>query len=124
MTKFTPGSWWLLLAVALVVVFVWPPDADSSLAFKTLNWAIDPTDRLPTLPAQLGFGMGDDPQAVEAHDAEVREYDRLYNQGGWTRTRLRLKVAADPFNKSTERQVLLVFAVAAAFLVWRFGGRT
>jgi hypothetical protein len=122
MTKFTSAGIWSLMAVALLIVCVWPPDNDASLAVKTINWAVDPMRRLPVLPQQLGFGMGDDPMAVEAHDALVREYDRLYNQGGWTRRRLELKVASDPFNKSTERQVLLALGVVAAFVVWRFGG--
>ena len=120
MTRFSTRRIWFLMAVALMIVFVWPPDNDSSLAMKTINWAVDPMNRLPILPPQLGFGMGDDPIAVEAHDAQVREYDRLDNEGGWTRTRLKWKVATDPFNKSTERQVLLALGVVAAFVVWRF----
>lgn len=102
----------------------WPPDRDKSLAVKFVNWAVDPGGTLPVLPPQLGFGVGDDPQAVEARDAQVRLYDRLYAKGGWTRTRLALKVARDPFNPSTERQLLLVIGAITAFLVWRFGGRS
>jgi hypothetical protein len=48
-------------------------------------------------------------------------YDELYVKGGWTRTRLELKVASDPFNPATERQVLTGIGVLTAFLVWRFG---
>ena len=61
--------------------------------------------------------------AVEAHDLQVRMYDELYARGGWTRVRLKLKVADDPINPATERQVLVGMGVLAAFLVWRFGGR-
>jgi hypothetical protein len=49
-------------------------------------------------------------------------YDQLYNQGGWTRRRLKLKVAGDPLNPATERQLLLAVAAVAVFLVWRIGG--
>lgn len=116
-------QWWILVIVALFIVFVWPPAEDRSLAFKFVNWAVDPRDELPVLPEQLGFGIGDDPAAVAEHDAQVQHYDELYQRGGWTRKRLELKVAGDPFNTSTERQLLVMFGVLSAFLVWRFGGR-
>ena len=50
-------------------------------------------------------------------------YDELYEKGGWTRMRLELKVARDPFNAATERQLLVAIAVIAGFLVWSFGQR-
>ena len=74
------------------------------------------------LPAQLGYGVGDDPVAVEERDALVRAYDALYSKGGWTRTRLEMKVAGDPLTPSTQRQLLLVFGAVAVFVVWRFTG--
>jgi len=116
-------QWWGLVVVALLIVFVWPPRDDKSLAMKCVNWAVDPFDELPVLPPQLGFGVGDDLEAVNARDAIVRRYDELYLQGGWTRRRLLLKVADDPFNPSTERQVLTALVVLTALLVWRFGAR-
>jgi len=109
----------MLLAIVLAVIAAWPPDNDKSLAAKFVNWAVDPGGTLPTLPAQLGMGMGDDPQAVEERDAVVRHYDQLYRQGGWTRRRLVLKVAGDPLKASTERQLLLAAGAIAAFVVWR-----
>ena len=112
----------VLFLVALTIIVVWPPDRGKSLALKLTNWAVDPADALPILPAQLGPGLSDDPTAVEARDAVVRNYDELYNQGRWTRVRLDLKVARDPFDPATERQLLLVAGVIAAFLGWRFGG--
>ena len=112
----------VLFLVALTIVVVWPPDRGKSLALKLTNWAVDPADALPIFPAQLGPGLSDDPTAVEARDAVVRNYDELYNQGRWTRVRLDLKVARDPFDPATERQLLLVAGVIAAFLAWRFGG--
>jgi hypothetical protein len=119
----TTTRWWIVLAVALFVIGAWRPENDKSLFVKFLNWAVDPGGKLPVLPPQLGYGVGDDPQAVEERDAQVRRYDELYNQGGWTRTRLELKVADDPLNPSTERQLLLAVAAVAVFSVWRHGRR-
>ncbi|MDH4063458.1 MAG: hypothetical protein OEW19_03595 [Acidobacteriota bacterium] len=116
------GSW-MALAVALVVVVAWPPDRGKSLALTLANWAVDPWDRLPTLPPQLGLGLGDDPVLVEARDAQVRHYDALYARGGWTRMRLQLKVADDPFDPATERQLLLALGLAGMFVAWRVGTR-
>lgn len=116
-------QWWLLVIVALCIVSAWPPRDDKSLALRFVNWAVDPRDELPTLPHQLALGLGDDPDAVYAHDLQTQQYDALYLKGGWTQRRLELKVASDPFNPATERQVLAVIAVATAFLVWRLGGR-
>lgn len=117
------AGWWVLLGVILFVIAAWPPDQDRSLAAKFVNWAVDPRGELPTLPPQLGYGMGDDPQAVEERDARVRHYDELFHQGGWMRRRLELKVAGDPFNASTERQLLLAFAAISIFVVWRLSSR-
>jgi hypothetical protein len=113
----------MLLAVALLIVVLWPPSADRSLGVTFVNWAVDPGDRLPTLPGPLAFGQGDDPEAVEAHDLQTRMYDELYAKGGWARTRLELKVARDPFNSSTERQILVAIGVVAAFVTWRLSAR-
>jgi len=118
------GQWWTLLTVALLIVVLWPPSEDRSLGVKFVNWVVDPGDQLPTLPGPLAFGQGDDPSAVDAHDLQTRMYDELYARGGWTRTRLELKVASDPFNPSTERQLLIAIGVVAAFIVWRFGARS
>lgn len=117
----TTTRWSIVLIAVLLVIAAWPPDKDRSLAMKLVNWAVDPAGTLPILPPQLGFGVGDDLQAVEERDAEVRRYDALYNLGGWTRTRLQLKVARDPLNRSTERQLLLAGAAIVLFLVWRAG---
>ena len=113
-------QWWSLVIVALLIVFAWPPRDDKGLAIKFVNWAVDPMDELPVLPDQLPLGQGDDPDAAYAHDLQTRQYDALYVKGGWTRMRLDLKVANDPFNPATERQVLIGIGVLTAFLVWRF----
>jgi len=88
---------------------------------KFVNWAVDPADRLPTLPPPYGPGEGDDLEAVNAHDLQTRMYDELYTKGGWTRLRLELKVARDPLNAATERQLLAALGVITGFLVWRRG---
>lgn len=115
-------GWWILLLAALAIVILWPPQQNRSLAVKFVNWIVDPRDVLPVLPPQLEMGMGDDPQMVEFRDAIVNRYDTLYSRGGLTRTRMDLKVARDPFDATTERQLLLVFGVVVGFLVWRFDG--
>src|SRR5262245_23830471 len=115
-------QWWILTIVALSMVCVWPPTEGKSLAVKFVNWAVDPNNELPTLPEQLALGLGDDPDAVYARDLEVQQYDTLYAKGGWTRKRLELKVAGEPFDPATERQVLTGIGVVAAFLAWRFAG--
>jgi hypothetical protein len=119
MFKPTNAQWWFLVIVALLIVFVWPPGEDRSLAAKLVNWAVDPRDELPVFPSQLALGLGDDPDAVAAHDMVVQQYDTLWAKGGWTRKRLELKVARDPFNPSTERQLLTAIAVLTALIAWR-----
>ena len=115
----TNRQWWLLAVVAMLIVVAWPPSDDRSLAAKFVNWAVDPRDELPVLPSQLALGLGDDPDAVAAHDMVVQQYDTLWAKGGWTRTRLELKAARDPFNPSTERQLLTGIAVLTALIAWR-----
>ena len=119
----TNVQWWLVVIVALFVVCAWPPGDDKSLAVKFVNWAVDPRGELPILPDQLALGRGDDPDAVFARDLQVQQYDALYLKGGWTRKRLELKVARDPLNPATERQLLVGLAVVTALVVWRIGGR-
>ena len=115
-------QWWLLVIVALLIVFVWPPSDDKSLAAKFVNWAVDPRDELPILPDPLGPRAGDEPTAVAEHDMQAQQYDALFNKGGWTRRRLDLKVTGDPFNPATERQILTGIGVLTALMVWRFAG--
>jgi hypothetical protein len=117
------GPWWILLTAALLLVALWPPSDDRSLAAKFVNWAVDPADTLPTLPGPLTEAQSDDLAAVNAHDLQTRMYDELYQRGGWTRLRLRLKVAPDPFARATERQILVALGVVTAFVVWRMAGK-
>jgi len=109
----------LVVAFIVLLVCLWPPGNDRSLALRLVNWAVDPHDELPVLPPPFALGAGDDPDAVAEHDAEVLAYDARYAQGGWTRRRLQLKVARDPFDAAAERQALLALGIVAAFLLWR-----
>jgi hypothetical protein len=120
----TNAQWWCLAIVALFIVAAWPPRDDRSLATKVVNWAVDPFDELPILPPQLGPGVGDDLEAVNARDAIVRRYDELYMEGGWTRQRLLLKGAGDPLRPSTTRQLLAGLGVVTVLMVWRSAVRT
>jgi len=114
-----PRASTLLVALAVLLVFAWPPANDRSLAVKLLNWAVDPADQLPVLPPPFALGAGDDPDAVAAHDAQVQAYDARYAEGGWMRRRLEWKVAGDPWNPATERQVILALGILTAFGFWR-----
>jgi hypothetical protein len=116
-------KWWTLLITALLIVYAWPPRDSKSLAVKFVNWVVDPWDELPILPGPLPMYVGDDPEAVEIHDIVTQQYDALYRKGGWTRMRLELKVAEEPLDPSTERQLLTAIAVATAFVAWRWSGR-
>lgn len=119
-----PWQWRSLLVAALAVVVMWPPTDGKSLGVTFVNWVVDPRGRLPVLPPQLSLGRGDDPDAVETHDAVVREYDRLYAEGGWTRQRMALKTAGEPVRPSTMRQLLMAAAVVIAAMAWRVAART
>ena len=116
-------QWWILVVVALFVVAAWPPANDRSLALKFINWAVDPGNVLPVDPGPIPFGLGDDPDEVDRHDGAYQAYTELYRRGGWIRTRLLLKVASDPLNSSTERQLLTGLGVLTALALWRLEGR-
>jgi hypothetical protein len=114
-------QWRVILLVALLLIFKWPPDHGRSLGMKVVNWVADPNHSLPALPAPLPIGLDDNGDAVAAHDAEEQEYYRQYSNGGWTQLRMKLRDAGDPFEVTTERQVLVGIAVLSALLVWRLG---
>lgn len=117
----TRWQWRLLVAAALFLVALWPPQGGRSLAVQAVNLAADPTGALPVLPAQLPIGMGDDLAAVEARDELVRAYDMAWAEGGLTRGRLRMKVARDPLPPSTLRQLILAAGVVLVAIAWRIG---
>ena len=90
---------------------------------KAVNWLADPGNSLPTLPDQLPIGLDDNGDAVAAHDALEVEYYRQYESSRVTRVRMTLKVAGEPFDPSTERQVLAGIGIVSALIVWRLNDR-
>jgi hypothetical protein len=113
------AQWRVILLVALLLIFKWPPDHGRSLGMKVVNRLVDPTNTLPALPAPLPIGLDDNGDAVAAHDAEEQEYYRQYSKGGITQLRIRLKEAGDPLEVTMERQILVGIGVLSALLVWR-----
>ena len=117
------AQWSILWTVAVLLVLVWPPDRGRSLVVKAVNWAVDPAGSLPTLPAPLPRALDDDGDAVPAHDALETEYYRVRDSSPTTRWRMTMKAANDPFDPSTERQLLVGVAVLSALGVWRLNGK-
>jgi hypothetical protein len=70
------------------------------------------------------MGLDDDVDAVQQHDAEETAYYRMYNTSRIGRLRLQLRDLQDPFDPSTERQVLVGLAILSALGLWyaRNGG--
>jgi hypothetical protein len=112
-------QWTIISVLAVLLVLAWPPDEGRSLGVKLVNWAADPMNRLPTLPPTLPFGMDDNGDAVAEHDMIENAYYQARQRSPLTRWRMDLKEAADPLERSTERQILIGLAVAGALLVWR-----
>jgi hypothetical protein len=113
------AQWSIIWAVAVLLVLAWPPGEGKSLGAKTVNWLADPAGGLPSAPEALPMSLDDDGDAVAAHDALEQEYYRAYQSSTITRTRLTLKEAGDPFDATTERQLIVGLAVLAALAVWR-----
>jgi hypothetical protein len=86
---------------------------------KMVNWLADPKDTLPPLPEPLPIALSDNGDAVQEHDAQAAEYYRQYTSSGVTRWRMKLKAAGDPFDATTERQILVSIGILSALLVWR-----
>jgi hypothetical protein len=115
------AQWSIIWLVAVVVILAWPAGDGGSLFVKALHRAVDPSSSLPVWPPPLPMGLGDDGDAVTAHDAQEAEYYRQYNASRMTRWRMAMKVAHDPVEPSTARQLLVGFAVLGALAVWRLG---
>jgi hypothetical protein len=73
------------------------------------------------MPEPLPAGLGDDGDAVTEHDQRMADYFSVRDSSGWARRRLELKEFEDPFDPSTERQLLTGLGVLAALGVWRLG---
>jgi hypothetical protein len=113
-----PASWRLIWITAIVSILVWPAQ-NGSLAVKALNRAADPFQSLPATPSPLALGRGDDMESVQLHDAEEAAYYGLYNGSRLSRLRFMLRDLDDPFDPSTERQVLVGLGIILGLLVWR-----
>jgi hypothetical protein len=117
------AQWWIIWVVAVLLILGWPPDQGRSLAMKAANWLADPTGALPLQPDPLPIGLDDNGDAVAEHDALEAEYYRQYESSRVTRLRMRLKVAADPFDPTTERQILTGIGILSTLAVWRLNGK-
>jgi hypothetical protein len=113
------AQWPIIWAAAALLVLAWPPAEGRSLMLKGASRLVDPLNSLPALPPPLPMGLDDDGDAVAAHDTQEREYYRVRDTSAATRWRMAIKAARDPFDATTERQLLVGAAVFAALLVWR-----
>src|SRR5471030_1019660 len=113
------AQWSIIWIAAVLCILGWPPEKGRSMLVKTVNWAVDPADTLPALPAPLPMALDDNGDAVSAHDAEEAEYYRVYDRSRTKRWRMVLKAAGEPLDPLTERQLLVGIAVLSALGVWR-----
>jgi hypothetical protein len=110
--------------VSISLILFWPPERGRSLAIKTANWLADPGDSLQALPPLLPIGLDDNGDAVAVHDAQQAEYYRQYESSRWTRLRMKLKDAAEPFDATTERQILAGIGILGVLVLWRLNGKS
>jgi hypothetical protein len=75
------------------------------------------------MPEPLPIALDDNGDAVTEHDAQAAEYYRQYESSTLTRFRMRLKESTDPFDPSTERQILAGVGILSALVVWRINGK-
>lgn len=113
----------MIWIVAVVVLLFWPGSEDRSIAVKTVNWVADPMQALPQMPNDFTMADEDDIATVEAHDAQETAYEKYYADSSFARLRIHMRDMDEPFDPSTERQVLAAIAILAALLVWRLGGK-
>jgi hypothetical protein len=111
-------QWRLIWIVAVLLILAWPAE-NGSLGRKAINWAADPFQSLPRMPSPLTMGLDDDMDTVQQHDAEEAAYYRMYGGSRLGRLRLQLRDLQDPFDPSTERQVLAGLAILSALGIWR-----
>jgi hypothetical protein len=112
-------QWAIIWAAAILLVLGWPPEKGRSLLVKAVHWAVDPAGTLPVFPAPLPMGLGDNGDAVAAHDAEEAEYYRARDRSTITRWRMTLKETGEPLDPSTERQLMVGVMILSALGVWR-----
>lgn len=117
------AQWRIIWVMAIAVVLFWPPANGPSLGTRTVRWLADPTDSLPRLPDELPMSLGDNGDAVAAHDEQAAEYYRLTEGSAWIRSRIRIREVTDPLAPTTMRQLLSAFGIVGALVVWRLGGK-
>ena len=117
------AQWRIIWIVAVFLIFSWPPDKGRSLGVKVANWIADPRNTLPPMPQPLPIALDDNGDAVTEHDALEAEYYRQYQSSALTRFRMSLKEATDPFEPSTERQILAGIGILSALAVWKIDGK-
>jgi hypothetical protein len=103
----------------VLLILGWPPERSQSLGIKTIRFLADPQNALPVLPDPLPLGLDDNGDAVAAHDAIEAQYYLQYSSSAATRFRMRLKAVGDPFDPTTQRQILAAIGIVSALLVWR-----
>ena len=86
---------------------------------KIAGWVVDPAGSLPSMPPPLPMGLDDDGNAVSEHDMLENGYLHARERSAFTRLRMDVKDGADPFERSTQRQLLVGLAVIGALIVWR-----
>jgi hypothetical protein len=116
-------QWRIIWIVAFLLIIGWPPDRGRSIGTKLVNWLADPANSLAPMPSPLPIGLDDNGDAVAEHDAEAAEYYRQYESSRVTRLRMRLKEAGEPFDPTTERQILVGIGIFSALAVWRLNSR-
>jgi hypothetical protein len=116
------AQWRIIWIVSVLLILCWPPDKGRSLGVKITNWLADPGNTLPAMPAPLPIALDDNGDAVTEHDALEAEYHRQFEGSALIRLRISLKEAKDPFDPSTERQILAGIGILSALAVWRING--
>lgn len=109
----------MIWVVAAAVVLLWPTSNDRSLAVKSVNFIADPRGRLPILPPPIPLGLGDNADAVIAHDTQEAAYYDAYQSSALTRFRMAMRDWSIPFDPGTTRQILIGLVVLGLLLVWR-----
>jgi len=117
------AQWRIIWIVSVFLILCWPPEKGRSLGLKITNRLADPRNTLPTMPEPLPIALDDNGDAVSEHDALAAEYYRQYESSALTRYRMKLKEATDPFDPSTERQILAGIGILSALAVWRINGK-
>jgi len=101
------AQWRIIWLIAALLILGWPPQQGRSLGMKAVNWLVDPSNSLPTMPSPLPFGLDDNGDAVTAHDAEAAEY-----YSAWERSLSR-----------SESQSAGARSAHRFFRAWSFSGR-